>query len=131
MGTNIGAGLYARARRAAWITGAYNVASMLLLAALFIGAGEYFLRFFTTQDVIVRRAQDYLAVVGPSYTAFGLAIVLGNALVGAGSTRLALRIDLVRAVPGASAGSWGAIAERRAAFLLKMSAKRRPGAGEL
>ena len=95
VGTNIGAGLYARARRAAWITGAYNVASMLLLAALFIGAGEYFLRFFTTQDVIVRRAQDYLAVVGPSYTAFGLAIVLGNALVGAGSTRLALRIDLV------------------------------------
>lgn len=47
----------------------------------------------------------------------------------AGSRRL--RIDLVRAVPGASAGSWGAIAERRAAFLLKMSAKRRPGAGEL
>ena len=57
--------------------------------------GERFLRFFTTQDVIVRRAQDYLAVVGPSYAAFGFAIVLGNALVGAGSTRLALRIDLV------------------------------------
>jgi putative MATE family efflux protein len=95
VGTNVGAGLYDRARRAAWITGAYNVASMLILAVLFIGGGEHFLRFFTTQDAIVRRAQDYLAWVGPSYTAFGFAIVLGNALVGAGSTRLALRIDLV------------------------------------
>lgn len=95
VGTNIGAGLFERARRAAWITGAYNVLTMLGLAALFIGQGERFLRFFTTQDVIVRRAQDYLAMVGPSYAAFGFAIVLGNALVGAGSTRLALRVDLV------------------------------------
>lgn len=95
VGTNIGAGLYDRARRAAWITGAYNVVSMALLAALFIGAGEYFLRFFTTQDAIVQRAKDYLSMVGPSYMAFGLAIVLGNALVGAGATRLALRIDLI------------------------------------
>lgn len=95
VGTNVGAGLHARARRAAWITGAYNVATMLLLAVLFIGEGERFLRFFTGQDAIVRRAQDYLAVVGPSYTAFGFAIVLGNALVGAGATRLALRIDLL------------------------------------
>ena len=95
VGTNVGAGLFDRARRAAWITGAYNVVTMVALAALFIGQGERFLRFFTTQDDIVRRAQDYLAVVGPSYAAFGFAIVLGNALVGAGATRLALRVDLV------------------------------------
>ena len=95
VGTNIGAGLYERAQRAAWITGAYNVLTMLGLAVLFIGAGEHFLRFFTSQEHIVQRAKDYLAVVGPSYMAFGFAIVLGNALVGAGATRLALRIDLV------------------------------------
>jgi hypothetical protein len=47
----------------------------------------------------------------------------------AGSRRL--RVDLVRAVPGASAGAWEAVAERRAAFLLKLSAKRRPTASEL
>jgi putative MATE family efflux protein len=98
VGTNIGAGQIDRARRAAWITGAYNVATMLLFAALFIGEGERFLRFFTSQDAIVRRAQDYLRLVGPSYAAFGFAIVLGNALVGAGATRLALKVDLVLVV---------------------------------
>ena len=46
-------------------------------------------------EAIVQRAKDYLLFVGPSYMAFGFAIVLGNALVGAGATRLALRIDLV------------------------------------
>ncbi len=93
VGTNVGAGQFDRARRAAWITGAYNVATMAFLAAVFVGLGEHFLRFFTTQDAIVARAKDYLALVGPSYTAFGFAIVLGNALVGAGATRLALRLD--------------------------------------
>ncbi len=93
VGTNVGAGQFDRARRAAWITGAFNVATMAFLAAVFVGLGEHFLRFFTSQDAIVARAKDYLALVGPSYTAFGFAIVLGNALVGAGATRLALRLD--------------------------------------
>lgn len=95
VGTNVGAGQFDRARRAAWIAGAYNVVTMGLLAALFIGEGERFLRFFTTQGPIVERAKAYLALVGPSYTAFGFAIVLSNALVGAGATRLALRLDAV------------------------------------
>ncbi len=93
VGTNVGARQFDRARRAAWIAGTYNVVTMALLAVLFIGAGEHFLRFFTTQDAIVDRAREYLALVGPSYTAFGFAIVLGNALVGAGATRLALLVD--------------------------------------
>jgi len=93
VGTNVGAGHFDRARRAAWIAGAYNVVTMALLAVLFIGAGEHFLRFFTTQDAIVDRATEYLALVGPSYTAFGFAIVLGNAPVAAGAPRLALLVD--------------------------------------
>lgn len=93
VGTNVGAGQFDRARRAAWVTGAFNVATMALFAVLFITLGEHFLRFFTTQGAVVERAKEYLLFVGPSYTAFGFAIVLGNALVGAGATRLALRLD--------------------------------------
>ena len=93
VGMNLGAGQRARALRAAWVIGAYNVATMALLAAVFVAYGRTLLGFFSDRGPILALADDYLRRVGPSYTAFGFAIVLGNALVGAGAARTALRLD--------------------------------------
>ena len=93
VGTNVGAGNPLRARRGAWTAAGFCVATMAGLAVLFVDEGERFLRFFTPEAGIVARAMAYLVRVGPSYTFFGLAIVLANGLVGAGATRLALKID--------------------------------------
>jgi putative MATE family efflux protein len=93
VGMCLGAGDAPRASRAAWVTAAYNVATMLLLSAAFLRAGGAALGVFTQSAPVLARATEYLALVAPSYALFGAAIVLGNALLGAGASRLALRVD--------------------------------------
>lgn len=93
VGMCVGAGKVDRARRAGWWAAGFNAVTMALLAVLYRYGGEPFLRFFTERDPIVDRALVYLAWVGPSYVFFGFAIVLGNAIVGAGAPRLALVVD--------------------------------------
>lgn len=92
-GMCLGAGDAPRATRAAWITAAYNLLTMLALAAAFLHGGRAALGFFTASAPVLDRAELYLRAVGPSYTLCGVAIVLGNALLGAGASRLALRVD--------------------------------------
>jgi putative MATE family efflux protein len=93
IGMCLGAGDRARASAAGWVTAAYGVGTMALLAMVFRLWGDDVLRIFTREPRIVSLAISYLLTVAPSYAFYGLAIVLGNAIVGAGATRLALRID--------------------------------------
>jgi len=92
-GMCLGAGDPARASRAAWIAAVYNAVTMLLLALIFVRAGGTVLGFFSESGTVLARATEYLRHVAPSYVFLGVAIVLGNALLGAGATRLALRVD--------------------------------------
>jgi len=93
VGMNLGAHQRPRALRAAWILGAYNVITMAILAVVFVTYGRTLLGFFSERGAILDLADAYLRRVGPSYMAFGFAIVLGNSLVGAGAARLALKVD--------------------------------------
>lgn len=93
VGMCLGAGNVPRARQAGWITGAYNVLTMTLLAVAFVYAGRAALGVFTESARVLDLAEGYLSRVGPSYTLFGFAIVLGNAVLGAGASRMALKID--------------------------------------
>ncbi|MFO0645316.1 MAG: MATE family efflux transporter [Polyangiales bacterium] len=93
VGMCLGAGDNARAARAGWFTALYGVGTMALLAVVYRVWGDDVLRVFTRDAHILELALSYLGTVAPSYAFYGLAIVLGNAIVGAGATRLALRID--------------------------------------
>ncbi len=95
VGMCLGAGMADRASRAGWYTGLFNVATMALLAVSYRFGGEAVLRVFTQAPNVLALATNYLGTVGPSYAFYGLAIVLGNAVMGAGATRLALRVDAV------------------------------------
>lgn len=90
----VGASKVERARLGGWYTAGFNAATMAVLAVLYRYGGEAFLRFFTPSAPVVEIGVGYLDVVGPSYVFFGFAIVLGNAIVGAGSARLALAMDV-------------------------------------
>lgn len=92
-GMCLGAGDARRATRAGWYTALYGVITMVILGIVYRTVGDDVLRVFTTAPQIVALATAYLLTVAPSYMFYGLAIVLGNAIVGAGATRLALRID--------------------------------------
>lgn len=94
VGMCVGASMIPRARAAGWWAAGFNAATMALLAVLYRFGGEAFLTFFTPSAEVVRIGVGYLGVVGPSYVLFGFAIVLSNAIVGAGASRLAMVMDL-------------------------------------
>ncbi len=93
VGQNLGAGGRARAIRAGWLTSVYDFGTNVVLCALLFFFAPKVLRFFGKDEGAVLVGLDYLRVVAPSYLALGFAIVLGNAIVGAGATKTTLKLD--------------------------------------
>ncbi len=108
VGTNIGAGLHARALRAAW-TGAAIAAGLCTLigvaAALFPLA---WLTLFDTDPAMLASGARYLQSVGPLYGLFGLGMGLYFASQGAGRLMWPLIANLTR-LTIAAAGGWLAL----------------------
>lgn len=84
VGTNVGAGALARARRVAWLGAAISAAftgllglAVALFPALWIG-------LFSRQPAIVDMGNLYLRIVGPTYAANGLIFALSFAAQGGG-----------------------------------------------
>lgn len=94
MGVHLGADQRARAQTSGWLAAAYNALTMALLAGLYLYIGEAMVRFFDDSPGVVAQAVTYLRWLAPSYVVFGIGVVLGSAIQGAGATRLSLLIDL-------------------------------------
>ena len=93
VGQNLGAKQLRRAKRSGWVTAGYDVVSNLAILILLFAFGERVLRLFDDDDVPVKIAMLYLWIVAPSYLGLGLGVVLGNAMAGAGATRVTLAVD--------------------------------------
>src|SRR5438132_2940449 len=105
VGTNVGAGQLARARRIALVGGAMAFAlteTIGLAAALVPGV---WMGLFTRDPAIVAAGSAYLRVVGPSYGFFGLGLALYFASQGAGRVLWPLVAGFVRMVLAAVGGS--------------------------
>jgi Na+-driven multidrug efflux pump len=105
VGTNVGAGQLARARRIALVGGAMAFAlteTIGLAAALFPGV---WMGLFTRDPAVVAAGSAYLRVVGPSYGFFGLGLALYFASQGAGRVLWPLVAGFVRLVLAAVGGS--------------------------
>jgi Na+-driven multidrug efflux pump len=92
---NVGA---KNARRAVlsgvWAVG-YDMVSNIAFWALLVVYGSTVLTAFDAASAPRAIAGDYLRIVAPSYVALGAGIVFGNAMSGAGATRMTLLIDTV------------------------------------
>jgi putative MATE family efflux protein len=102
VGQNLGAGEVNRAIRAGWIATGYNTLFVLIAQAVFLFAAEPVMHLFLPDNIpadtvarILAVGVDYLQIVGSSYLLFGVAIVLSQALTGAGATMLGFALDLV------------------------------------
>jgi len=95
VGQNLGAKQLRRAKRSGWVTAGYDAITNLALVLALFAFGERILRLFDDDDVPVRLAMMYLWAVAPSYLGLGLGVVLGNAMAGAGATRVTLAVDSV------------------------------------
>jgi putative MATE family efflux protein len=105
VGTNVGAGQLARARRIALIGGAMAFAlteAIGLAAALFPGV---WMGLFTRDPAVVAAGSAYLRVVGPSYGFFGLGLALYFASQGAGRVLWPLVAGFLRLLLAAAGGS--------------------------
>jgi putative MATE family efflux protein len=95
VGQNLGARQLRRAKRSGWVTAGYDLLTNVTLVLAVFAFGERILRLFDDDDVPVRIAMTYLVAVAPSYLGLGLGVVLGNAMAGAGATRVTLVVDAV------------------------------------
>lgn len=93
VGQNLGARQDGRARRSGWLSALYDVVTNVFLVAFVFAWAEPILRIFDDQAAPVAMAVDYLRVVAPSYFALGIAVVLGNAMAGAGATKTTFALD--------------------------------------
>jgi len=104
VGTNIGAGHLARARRVAWVGAGLAAAvtgSIGLCGAVF---PHLWLGLFSTHPEVLRVGTTYLQLVGPAYGCFGLGLALYFASQGAGRLLWPLVAGVVRLVVAAGGG---------------------------
>jgi len=104
VGTNIGAGHTARARRVAWVGAGLAAAvtgSIGLFGAVF---PRLWLGLFSTQPEVLSVGTTYLQLVGPTYGCFGLGLALYFASQGAGRLLWPLVAGVVRLMVAAGGG---------------------------
>jgi putative MATE family efflux protein len=110
VGTAIGAGDVARARRAAWVAGGLSagaIGACGILAALVPGA---IADFFTDDAAAIAVAARFFAWVGPAYGFFGLGLTLYFASQGAGRMLVPVLAAVLRFAVVAGGGWWVAVA---------------------
>lgn len=78
VGTNVGAKQFDRARRITWIAVGLSACVMTTVGVLAVGAPDVWMRLFTDEAAILRKAAPYLAIVGFAYP-----FVAGNVLMSA------------------------------------------------
>ena len=106
VGTNVGAGLQARARRIAWtgaLASAVATGAIGLAAALF---PEAWIHLFSREAQVVESGSAYLARVAPLYAFFGVGMSLYFASQGAGKMAWPFAAGLVRLLVVFAAGGY-------------------------
>jgi putative MATE family efflux protein len=93
VGQNLGAGQMQRALSSGWWGSIYNLlfTGGILLAFLFFA--DDIIGIFNSSPSVIEVGKNYLRIVGASYLLFGVAVVLSQAMTGAGATMIGFTID--------------------------------------
>ena len=103
VGTNLGAGQEARAKRAGLIAAGFDAILMAGIVVVFVSYGGDFVAFFDPTPSVVAAGAGYLGAVAWSYVFFGGGVVLSQAMSGAGATLHSLKVDAAVVFPLAAA----------------------------
>lgn len=95
VGTNLGAGQLARAQHAGWVAALYCMVLTAGLWWLYITFADQIIGFFDPSPAVLYIGREYIEGVAITYALLGAAIVLSQAMTGAGATLSSLVIDAV------------------------------------
>ena len=93
VGTSLGAGRPKRAKAAGWMAAGFNFALMLALAFVYVRFAEPIISFFDDDPRVLAVGEEYLGLVAYTYALLGVAVVLSQAMTGAGATLESLLVD--------------------------------------
>jgi len=93
VGQNLGAGFDKRALLSGWVAASFNSVFTLGILLAFLFYSTEIIGIFNNEPDVIKVGQSYLQIVGASYLFFGLAVVISQALAGAGATMAGFTID--------------------------------------
>jgi Na+-driven multidrug efflux pump len=109
VGTAIGAGDVARARRVTWTSGIFAAALIGTIGLIVALAPELWTRLFTGNAGVLASARSYFVNAGPAYGFLGLALALYFAAMGSGRIIGPVIAQSVRLLVIALGGWWLAV----------------------
>ncbi len=95
VGQNLGAGKIDRAEKSVYLTTQYNMAFMTFVMLLFIFCSSPIVRVFSKDEAVIAYGVRALQIMGSGFIFYGLAMVMTQALNGAGDTRTPTIINFV------------------------------------
>jgi putative MATE family efflux protein len=94
VGQNLGAGHPDRAHRSVMLTARYNAIFMTFVMCLFLFAAGPIIRIFSNDPEVIGYGTEALRIIGSGYIFYGIAMVMTQALNGAGDTRTPTLINV-------------------------------------
>lgn len=95
VGQNLGAKQTERAEQSVFLTAKYNAIFMSFVMVLFIFFSNPIIRFFTNDEAVIAYGARALQIIGTGYIFYGIAMVMTQALNGAGDTRTPTIINFI------------------------------------
>ncbi|MGZ3866338.1 MAG: MATE family efflux transporter [Bacteroidia bacterium] len=95
VGQNLGAKQMERAEQSVFLTAKYNAIFMSFVMVLFIFFSNPIIRFFTNDEAVIVYGARALQIIGTGYIFYGIAMVMTQALNGAGDTRTPTIINFI------------------------------------
>jgi len=108
VGTNVGAGQFARAARIAWTAAAFAGSAAAAIGSVAFAWPNTWSAFFSADPAVHLTAASYLCIAGLTYPFLGLGLTLSSALQGAGQPIWPLLANAGRVLV-VTAGGWLAI----------------------
>lgn len=95
VGQNLGAKQLERAEKSVMLTAKYNAIFMAFVMVLFVFCSRPIIRIFTNEEEVINYGAKALQIIGTGYIFYGIAMVMTQALNGAGDTKTPTIINFV------------------------------------
>ncbi len=95
VGQNLGAKQFQRAEESVWITTKYSIVLMAFVTVFFLIFARSVIEIFTQDPIVVAHGVQAMQVIGSGYIFYGIAMVITQALNGAGDTKVPTWLNFI------------------------------------